>query len=95
MKGTKNKTGRKDLKLKRDPHSSESQREMIQQGPGSSGEPLGQPVATSEHAVEFPVESWEEPVIQYLPAVQQNLLSWESVVLAHHCRELALPVQMQ
>jgi hypothetical protein len=32
MKGTKNKTGRKDLKLKRDPLSRGSLREMLQQG---------------------------------------------------------------
>jgi hypothetical protein len=25
----------------------------------------------------------------------KNLLSWESVVLIHHCRELALPANLQ
>jgi hypothetical protein len=72
MKVTKNKTGRKALKLKRDPSSRGSLREMPQQGAGSSGEPLGEPVATSEPAVELPVESGKEPVVQNLPEAQQK-----------------------
>jgi hypothetical protein len=39
---------------------------MLQQGAGSSGEPLGEPVATSEPAVELPVEGRKEPVVQNL-----------------------------
>jgi hypothetical protein len=50
---TKLKTGRKDLKLKRDPPPRGYLREMLQQGAGSSGEPLRSPVATSELAVEI------------------------------------------
>jgi hypothetical protein len=72
MKGTKKKTGRKDLKLKRDSPSRGSLREMVQQGAGSSGEPLGEPVATSEPAVELPVKSRKEPVVQNLPEAQQK-----------------------
>jgi hypothetical protein len=33
---------------------------MLQREAGSSSEPLGEPVATSEHAVEFPAEGMEE-----------------------------------
>jgi hypothetical protein len=72
MKGIKNKTGRKDLKLKRDPPSRGSLREMLQQGAGSSGEPLVEPVATSEPAVELPVEGRKEPAVQNLPKTQQK-----------------------
>jgi hypothetical protein len=72
MKGTKKKTGRKNIKLKRDSPSRGPLREMLQQGPGSSGEPIGEPVATSEPAVELLVESRKEPVFQNLPAAQQK-----------------------
>jgi hypothetical protein len=67
MKGTKNKTGRKDLKLKRDLLSRGSLREMLQQGAGSSGEPLRGPVATSEPAVEISAKGRNEPMVQNLP----------------------------
>jgi hypothetical protein len=43
---------------------------MLQQGAGSSGEPLGEPVATSEPAVELPVEGRKEPVVQNLIKAQ-------------------------
>jgi hypothetical protein len=67
MKATKNKTGRKDLKLKRDPLPRGSLREMLQQGAGSSGEPLRGPVATSAPAVEISAKGRNEPVVQNLP----------------------------
>jgi hypothetical protein len=66
MKGTKNKTGLKDLKLNRDPLPKGSLREMLQQGAGSSGEPLRGPVATSEPAVEISAKGRNEPVVQNL-----------------------------
>jgi hypothetical protein len=66
-KGTKQKTGRKDLKLKRDSPSMESLREKLQQGAGSSGEPLRNPVATSEPAVEISTKGKDKPVVQNLP----------------------------
>jgi hypothetical protein len=46
-KDTKTKTGRKDLKLKRDPPPRGSLWEMLRQGAGSYGEPLRGPVASS------------------------------------------------
>jgi hypothetical protein len=95
MKGSKQKTGRKDLKLKRDPPPWGSLREILQWGAGSSGEPSGETVATSEPAVELPVESRKESVAENLPEAQLNLLSWESVVLTYHCRELTFPANLQ
>jgi hypothetical protein len=67
MKGTKNKIDRKDLKLKRDPLPRGSLRDTLQQGAGSSGEPLRGPVATSEPAVEISAKARNEPVVQNLP----------------------------
>jgi hypothetical protein len=64
MKGTKNKTGRKDLKLKRDPLPRGS---LLQQWAGSSGEPIRGPVATREPAVEVSVNGRNEPMVQNLP----------------------------
>jgi hypothetical protein len=84
-KGTKQKTGRKDLKLKRDSPSMGSLRERLQQRPGSSGEPLSSPVATSEHAVEISAKGKDGPVVQNLP----------EAVLTHHCRELVLLTHLQ
>jgi hypothetical protein len=72
MKGTKKKTGRKDLKLKRDPPPRGSLREILQRGAGSSGEPSGETVATSEPAVELKVKSRKEPVAENLPEAQQK-----------------------
>jgi hypothetical protein len=72
MKGSKQKTGRKDLKLKRDPPPRGFLREILQRGAGSSGEPSGEIVATSEPAVELPVESRKEPVAENLPEAQQK-----------------------
>jgi hypothetical protein len=46
-------TCHKDLKLKRDPLPRGSLQKMLQQGAGSSDEPLRGPVATSEPAVEI------------------------------------------
>jgi hypothetical protein len=67
MIGTQNKTGRKDLELKRDPLPRGSLREILQQGAGSSGEPLRGPVATSEPAVEISAKGRNEPMVQNLP----------------------------
>jgi hypothetical protein len=64
MKGSKQKTGRKDLKLKRDPPPRGSLREILQWETGSSGEPSGETVATSVPAVELPVESRKEPILK-------------------------------
>jgi hypothetical protein len=71
MKGTKNKTGHKDLKLKRDPPS---KGEMLQQGAGSSGEPLRDPGAVSEPAVEFSAKGRDETVVQNLPEAKLKTL---------------------
>jgi hypothetical protein len=67
MKITKNKTGRKDLKLKRDPLSRGSLQEILQRGAGSSGEPLRGPVTTSEPAVEISAKGRNESIFQNLP----------------------------
>jgi hypothetical protein len=72
-KGTKSKTGLKDLKLKTDPLPRGSLREMLRQGAGSSVEPLRGPVATSETAVEFLAEGREEPVVQNLPGAKPKM----------------------
>jgi hypothetical protein len=40
---------------------------MLQQGAGSSGEPLRGPVATSEPAVEISAKGRNEPVVENLP----------------------------
>ena len=40
---------------------------MLQQGAGSSGEPLRGPVATSKPAVEISAKGKDEPVVQNLP----------------------------
>jgi hypothetical protein len=40
---------------------------MHQQGAGSSGEPLREPVATSEPAVEISAKGRNEPMVQNLP----------------------------
>jgi hypothetical protein len=40
---------------------------MLQQKAGSSGEPLRNPVATSEPAVEISTKSKDKPVVQNLP----------------------------
>jgi hypothetical protein len=40
---------------------------MLQQGAGSSGEPLRGPVATSEPAVEISAKGRNEPMFQNLP----------------------------
>jgi hypothetical protein len=95
MKGTKNKIGRKDLKLKRDTPPKGSLRENIQQGAGSSSVPLRGPVETSEPAVELSVEGRRNQWLKTCLRHNQNLLSWESVVLTYHCRELALPANLQ
>jgi hypothetical protein len=68
MNGTKNKTGRKDLKLKRDPPFKGIPTEN--DSAGSSGVPLRGPAATSEPAVELSVEGRKEPVVQNLPEAQ-------------------------
>ena len=43
---------------------------MLQQGAGSSGEPLRDPVATNEPAVELSAKGREEQVVQNLPEVK-------------------------
>jgi hypothetical protein len=79
MKGTKNKTGRKDLKVNRDPLSRGSLWEMLQQGAGSSGEPLSGPVATSEPAVEISAKGRNEPMVQNLPERHWVNTFWNQV----------------
>jgi hypothetical protein len=70
-RGTKLRTGRKDLKLKDSP-SMGSLRERLQQRAGSSGEPLRNPVATIELAVEISAKGRNEPVVQNLPEAKPN-----------------------
>jgi hypothetical protein len=68
---------------------------MLQQEAGSSGEPLRGPVATSEPAIDISAKGKDEPMVQSLPGQNQRLLSWGSVILTHHCRELVLTKRLQ
>ena len=74
MNATKNKTGRKDLKLKRDPPQRGSLCEMLQQGAGSSGEPLRDPGAASEPAVEFSSKGSDATVVHNIPEAKPKTL---------------------
>jgi hypothetical protein len=94
-KRTKQKTGRKDLKLKRDSLSMGSQRERFLQRAGSSGEPLRNPVATSEPVVEISAKDKDKPMVKTCQRQNQRLLFWGSKVLTHHCRELVLLTHLQ
>jgi hypothetical protein len=67
---TKTKTGRKDLKQKRDSPPRRSLREILQQGAGSFGAPSRRPVATSEPAVEISAKDRDEPAVLNLPQVK-------------------------
>jgi hypothetical protein len=49
-----------------------SLRERLQQRAGSSGEPLRNPVATSELAVEISAKGKDKPVVQNLPETKQK-----------------------
>jgi hypothetical protein len=68
------KTGPQDLKRKRDPPPRRSLREILQQGAGSSGTPLRDPVATSIPAVEISAKDRDEPVVRNLPEVKSGTL---------------------
>jgi hypothetical protein len=61
----------------------------------SSGEPLRGPAATSKPAVEISAKGKNESAFQILPEAKPILLSLGSVILTHHCRELALLTHLQ
>jgi hypothetical protein len=67
---TKEKPGPKNRKQKRDSPSRRSLREILRQGPGSSGTPLSGPAATSEPAVENSAKGRDESVVRNLPEVK-------------------------
>jgi hypothetical protein len=60
------KNGPKDLKKHGDYPSRRSLREILQQGPESSGAPLRCPAATSESAVEISDKGRDGPVVRNL-----------------------------
>jgi hypothetical protein len=69
----KKKPGPQDLKDKRDSPSRRSVREILQQGAGSSGAPLSDPVATSEPAVEISAKGRDKPMVRNLPELKPKI----------------------
>jgi hypothetical protein len=60
----------KDLKNKRDSPPKRSQREILQQGAGSSGVLVRVPVATSEPAAVTSAKGRDEPMVRNLPEAE-------------------------
>jgi hypothetical protein len=67
------KTGPLDLKEKRDATSRKSLREIIQQGPGSSGVSRSGAAATRVPAVEISGKGRYKPMIRYPPEVKPKV----------------------
>jgi hypothetical protein len=84
------KTGPLDLKEKRDSPSRKSQVEINQQGAGSSGVPRSGRAATRVPAAEIQPRAGTNQWLDTYPRYNQKSLSWESVILTYHRRELVL-----